>query len=923
LTSRTFRRTLPDRGWAIDDSAVRREAVKRVLAEASKLDAGRRVAFIEDACADDPDLLAELLSLLESRGRVSGVPDEALHPRQIGPYRIVSVLGEGGMGTVYLAEEQHPIKRRVALKIVRHDLDTREILARFERERQALGLMEHSGIARVYGAGTTRRGRPYFVMEYVAGSPITEYCDAQTLTVARRLELFVKACLAVHHAHQKGIIHRDIKPTNVLVGDGDEGAVLKVIDFGVARAYTGADALEHGDRTAAGLVVGTMEHMSPEQATPEGRGVDTRSDVYALGVLLYELLTGKRPFELARRDLGALAELQRRILEEPATAPSVTASWGDAAGPRRATSPRALAKEIAGDLDWIVLKAIDKDPARRYASASELAADVQRYLRAEPVLAGPPTLAYISRRFVARHRTAVGVAALVLAVAVVGAVTYLRQRDLAQQRLADYRNLADRLLLNDDIAQAAALWPAWPENVPRMESWIERTTELSKRASFHEQRLEAMRARARVETGESPEAQRLADLIAIRDRLRAQDVPSRREQPTFVELKLQQAEEQIAALRAAGGDPRRFVFESPEDQRLHDNLASLVRDLKRLSDPDPAVGLIAEMRARVELSKACERATLVEAHGTWERAIASIANPVDCPKYGGRTIVPQIGLIPRGRNPLTGLWEFQVWGTGEGDAALVLVLLPGGRFTMGTDLREDELAWRNETPAHEVLLDPFFVSKYEMTRGQWRRLTSTDPDLMTPPRAPTEQELERRSSLPVDQVYWQQCHDVLARIGLELLTEAQWEYAARGGTTTRWSSGDAPGSVRGYANLRDAAQRRGESRLSPLAYELWLDDGYAGPAPVGSYRPNRFGLHDTMGNVSEWALDWFQVYELPARPGTGERIPVDAGPMRRVLRGGSWNMTAAMARSAARAHVEPNMAEMGAGVRPARALLRP
>jgi serine/threonine protein kinase/formylglycine-generating enzyme required for sulfatase activity len=908
------------------DSAVRREAVKRVLFDASKLDADRRVAFIDEACREDPGLLAELLALLESRERTEGVldelvraePSETLHPRQIGPYRIVSVLGEGGMGTVYLAEEQHPIRRRVALKIVRRDMDTRELLARFERERQALALMEHSGIARVYGAGTTRRGRPYFVMEYVPGTPITVYCDERSWSVSRRLQLFVKVCLAVHHAHQKGVIHRDIKPTNVLVADGDEGAVPKVIDFGVSRATDGSDAIEARDSTASGTLVGTMEHMSPEQATPDAPGVDTRTDVYALGVLLYELLSGRRPFQLERRDLSGLADLQRRILEEPATPPSDAVLA--AAAKSRATSPRGLARTIVGDLDWIVLRAIDKDPARRYPSASELAADVQRFLRGEAVLAGPPSLPYRARRFVLRHRAAVAAVAVITILALVGLTTILRQREVAHQRLADYRNLADRQLLEDYRAQAAALWPAWPETVPRIERWIARAEELTGRVEFHARRLAAMRSRARVGPAEPPGANRLSDLIAVRDELRARVRPSPGGEPGFVELKLRQAEEQIAALQASQRQAQRFVFATAEEQSLHDSLAGLVDDLRLLADPDPAVGLIAEVRLRAGHARAVERATLVEAHESWARAIASIADPRVCPRYGGMSIVPQVGLVPLDRDAVSGLWEFLVWGTGDANDGLVLVLLPGGRFTMGSDPTEDPLAWKNEGPVHGVAVDPFFLSKYEMTRGQWRRLTSSDPDLMTPPRVATEVELERRSAEPVDQVYWQQCHDVLGRIGLELPTEAQWEYAARGGTRTRWSTGDEPGSVRGYANLRDASARQAERGRVPLDHEPWRD-GYARLAPVGSFRPNAFGLYDTMGNVAEWTRDWFQVYECPVRPGTGERIPVDAGPMRRVLRGGGFNTLTAMARVTSRVHVEPRMAEVGAGLRPARPLL--
>ncbi|HEX5042519.1 MAG TPA: bifunctional serine/threonine-protein kinase/formylglycine-generating enzyme family protein [Candidatus Polarisedimenticolaceae bacterium] len=908
---------------------MRRERVKWTLHAASRLEEGAREAFVREACRDDPALLAELRSLLQSHDEAGAfLSDPSLHPRQIGPYRILSILGEGGMGTVYLAEEEHPIRRRVALKIVRWDLDVREVLARFERERQALALMEHPGIARVYGAGTTRRGRPYFVMEHVPGVPISDYCDGRRCTVAERLQLFVKVCLAVQHAHQKGVIHRDIKPTNVLVSEQDGAAVPKVIDFGVARAATGADTDGLG-RTSAQTLVGTFEHMSPEQAAPGAAHVDTRSDVYALGVLLYELLTGRRPFQLRSREMGSLAELQRRILEEPPPPPSAMLRSGDPrqVARRRGCSARALVRNVAGDLDWIVLRAMEKDPGRRYPSASELAADVERFLRAEPVLAGPPSIAYRLRRFLVRHRAAVAAAVMVGLVGTVGWTLSLRERRIAAERLADYRNLADRLLLEDCRRRAASLWPPWPETIPAMERWTREAEALASRAEFHAGRLRALRARARLEITEHGTGTRLADLLAVREKLRrAQGDRS------FLQAKLRQAEEQIAALRADRGRLQRFVFASPEDQRLHDHLATLVEDLQKLADRDPARGLIAEVGRRRALALAIEHATLVEAASAWARAVASIADPEVCPRYAGLRIAPQVGLVPLGQDPASGLWEFLVWGTGQAprpgrrgwivapDTGMVLVLLPGGAFTMGTSTDRDRVAWSNEGPAHAVRLDPFFLSKYEMTRGQWRRLTSREPSLQTPPRPLTEGERERRDVEPVDQVYWQESRDVLARLGLALPTEAQWEYAARGGTTSPWYTGASAVALRGHANLRDDTARRADGRRAMGVYETWLHDGYAGLAPVGSFRPNPFGLHDVIGNVSEWCADWFQVYDCPVRPGTGERIPVDAGPMRRIVRGGNRGTPAARARVTLRAHMDPGTAEAGAGLRPSRPL---
>jgi WD40 repeat protein len=327
--------------------------------------------------------------------------------QRFGPYRVVRLLGQGGMGVVYLAEQEEPIRRRVALKLIKLGMDSREVIARFESERQALALMDHPNIARVFDAGVSQEGRPYFVMEYVPGVPITKYCDAHQLTNRQRLELFRPVCMAIQHAHQKGIIHRDIKPSNILVAAVDGQPTPKVIDFGVAKA-TNQRLTEKTVFTQLGFFVGTPEYISPEQAELTSLDVDTTTDIYSLGVVLYELLVGVLPFDAAHLRKAGYDEI-RRILreEEPLTPTARLNSLGATAtkvAERRHTDTDSLEKELRGDLDWITMKAMEKDQMRRYPSASEFAADIGRYLRDEPVLASPPNRAYRIRKFIRRHR---------------------------------------------------------------------------------------------------------------------------------------------------------------------------------------------------------------------------------------------------------------------------------------------------------------------------------------------------------------------------------------------------------------------------------------------------------------------------------------------------------------------------------------
>ncbi|MCZ6507433.1 MAG: serine/threonine-protein kinase, partial [Acidobacteria bacterium] len=356
-----------------------------------------------------------------------GQPTPPLAPQPpaqtFGDYRLLQKIGEGGMGEVWEAEQRRPVRRRVALKLVKWGMDTGEVLARFESERHALALLDHPTIAKVFDAGASDQGRPFFAMELVKGVPITEYADTQRLTTRQRLELLVQVCRGIQHAHQKGIIHRDIKPSNILVAIQDGAPVPRIIDFGVAKA-TSQRLTERTVFTELGQWIGTPEYMSPEQAEMSGMDIDTRSDIYSLGVLQYELLTGALPFQPGELRRAGFDEMRRRIREEEPTRPSTKISdqgeESQAAARNRRTDPAALVRELGGDLDWITMKALEKDRTRRYASPSELAADIGRYLSHEPVLASPPSALYRLAKFARRHRAGVVAGALVVVALVLG-----------------------------------------------------------------------------------------------------------------------------------------------------------------------------------------------------------------------------------------------------------------------------------------------------------------------------------------------------------------------------------------------------------------------------------------------------------------------------------------------------------------------
>jgi eukaryotic-like serine/threonine-protein kinase len=413
--------------------------IDAIFAAAIELDSpDERSAYVASACAGDEPMRQRVEDLvdayfragkfLESRPAAgatelwSGVQEGP--GSKIGRFKLLEQIGEGGFGVVFMAEQDEPVRRRVALKIIKLGMDSRQVVARFEAERQALAMMDHPNIAKVFDAGSTDTGRPYFVMELVRGSPITQYCNDNRLNVAERLELFSQVCQAVQHAHQKGVIHRDIKPTNVLVATQDDRPVAKVIDFGVAKAMQ-ARLTEKTLFTEFRQLVGTPSYMSPEQATG-GLDIDTRSDVYSLGVLLYELLTGAPPFDPEELRSKAFAEMQRIICEVeppiPSTRLTVLNETLPSIAAQRAVDPRQLAASVRGELDWIVMRCLEKDRRRRYQTATALADDLQRYLSDEPVEARRPTRAYRLKKFIRRNKVGVLAASITLAALIIGSM---------------------------------------------------------------------------------------------------------------------------------------------------------------------------------------------------------------------------------------------------------------------------------------------------------------------------------------------------------------------------------------------------------------------------------------------------------------------------------------------------------------------
>lgn len=769
-------------------------------------------------------------------------------PAPLGPYVLLERLGRGGFGTVFRAEQIEPIRRFVAIKVLNPGMDSRDVLARFAAEREALNRMDHPGIARLLDAGTTPKGRPYFAMELVAGPTLLAHCRKKSLTVQRRVELFLLALDAMQHAHQKGMLHRDLSSNNVLVAEVDGRLQPKIIDFGIAKSLEDP-LLAGGALTLRGTLMGTPEYMSPEQAEGRVDEIDTRSDVYALGVQLYELLTDQLPIPsvtLRARGIAGIADVVRTY--QPAL-PS------DAA-------PRERRRALRGDLDGVLRKALAKAKEERYGSVGEFAGDLRRHLADEPIDIALPSAWTRARKFVRRHRAASAVAAVAAAclLATIGALVHAldaataaaAEADHMRQQSAAKADAGFLLLANaETLARAseaeAALPPPWPEHRAAYADWL----------AVHGEPLAAARA-ALQRRRDDATGLRVADGDAAR----------------YLAHALQRLERDFAAFFAADGPNQRVV-----------------RNLERL---DAHIApLMAQHAAR------------------WATTIAAIARSdgrTASRAYRGLRLPPLGGLVPLGMHPATGLHEFLDLASHEpgyplparaadgrlaADAGtgLVFVLLPAGRMEQGARRNEpgadgnDDLAADDELRGGDVTLAPFLLARTELTQAQWRRLGGEGLRGADP-------------LLPATNLDANALQTALARHGMTLPTEAQWEYACRADRRDRWASGP----------YRERAATVG-----------WFAPSLQ---PVALLQPNAWGLFDLHGNAAEWCLDAYGAYDAAApRRGDGLRTPKPGSsePLQ-VVRGGMWHEGPERARSTARGRQAPGTRDAALGARPARSL---
>ncbi|MEZ6196775.1 MAG: SUMF1/EgtB/PvdO family nonheme iron enzyme [Planctomycetota bacterium] len=930
-------------------------------------------------------------------------PAELAPMRILGHYALIRELGRGGQGVVWLAEDTR-LGRKVALKVLSGlGPSSADSVRRFRREAEVASRLNDPGICAVLDAGVSE-GLPFIAMQFVEGETLADRIErarsiasggeasfaiqfsqvttlgadgdaerervgeetTETSGVTREeirdtLEVFERAARALHAAHEAGVVHRDVKPGNIMVRRDGRPVIL---DFGLARSEDGSLPT----LTQSGDLFGTPAYMSPEQVNESPMRLDRRTDVYSLGATLFECLTLRRPFEAPTRE-----GLYRAIVG------------------RDAPNARSVNPAVPADLAVIVETALEKDRDRRYQTALELAEELGRVRRHEPIVARPAGAWTRAVRFAQRNPgVTVLLAAVFIAMATAAFIFWWRGEQVADRNSALTEALGERDSANSELnaanisleerrrelqaalgrvteekgrvqtekdrvtrlkdgrtlrrllERAEGLFPSVPERIPDLEDWLREADALLENLPAHRAALAALETSA----GPYRDEQRAVDhpeawaaFVKARDRIaelerKLASVPAGEEADDLVEALAkagrarERAERRMVERRSWGFDD--------ESAWLHELLVDLVARLESCGSPE---GAVADVRARLETARDLGPRTLGDHAEAWTAARERIRASE---RYGHLDVRPQIGLIPLGPDPEFGLEEFLHWEThargaplpqrGENgrwalteETGLILVLIPAGTFTMGalrpknpTDRGPnlDPFVTEREVPAHEVELSAYLISKYEMNQGQWERVTGERPSAYGP--GVTFGDKTNTLLHPVEMVTWALCRRVLRRLGLELPTEAQWERAARAGGSTIWSHGDDEKGLDRYANLADAFG--GANGFPPgTEYEVELNDGRTIHAPVGSYLPNSFGLHDVVGNVNEWCRDLFAFYGGPLTPGDGDR---SAGSTANVhsFRGGNFGQLAVAARSAFREAGPEELRAPNLGVRPARAL---
>jgi formylglycine-generating enzyme required for sulfatase activity/predicted Ser/Thr protein kinase len=919
--------------------------IEEIFARVVELPPENRSDALSRECGDDADLLRDVetwirfnddkksfldapiapdLVPIELRTTAdSGMPKRPLPPpTTVGRYKILRTIGEGGMGRVYEAEQETP-RRKVALKMVAGAICHTATLQRFEHEAELLGHLQHPGIAQIHDAGTVD-GRPFIAMELIDGKTFADFVREKSPSLRERVAIIRKAAAAVEHAHVRGIIHRDIKPSNILV---TKDAEPKIVDFGIARTLSDDEAIKKR-LTIDGQVLGTPSYMSPEQAAGDARAIDRRTDVYSLGVVLFEALTGRLPHRIADQPI---AKALRVIAEQ------------------EPESAAAAAPELPRDLAAVVDKSIARDIDRRYVSAADFGADLERFLRLEPVVARPAGFFERTRYLVLRRPLPAALIVLLALVAMLFAYSIVRS-NIALEKESRGRSLALKQLerLSDEVVfdalldEGRLLFPARPERLPELERWLTNADKLLAAIPEHEAALrdlekyavpytEDMRRRdnAALAREISELERRLAHVEAA---AHAADDESEADE---LESRIPTIKKEIEQRKIEYASRSRRVFEEPRLQWRHDQLHSLVAALGRLQSGQDALYRVVKRRA--EFARNGRTRTIEDRRADWDSAATRVLAD---PRFSGFQLRPQFGLIPIGPDKTSGLEEFLHLETHAGEiprrgadgsipflptTGIILVLCPGGAVFHGAqkadpsgknfdpNARDD----RFESPVERIEIEPFLASKYEMTQEQWMRAGGRNTSVYA---VPFESGVGRHEAkYPAESMIWEYANSACAALDLSLPTEVQWEHAARGGTSTPYVFGIDKGSLRGRCNLADAtAEKNGGA--SQWKYESDFDDRYPFTAPVDAFEPNGYGLFNVSGNVQEFCRDFFDTKAAGLCPGEGDRL---GGERRmRTLRGGSFTDDAEKMRIAYREVISSDGGSSSVGIRPFKRLER-